>query len=98
MPEPCSPFDVTLVTHAALPGGAPDDQQLAAALRHEGLAVRLAVWNDPSVQWRASPLTLVRSTWDYHREPHAWAQWLAEVGTQTRLSSGAARPARGSRA
>jgi glutathione synthase/RimK-type ligase-like ATP-grasp enzyme len=85
MPAPCSQFDVTLVTHAALPEGAADDQHLAAALRDEGLGVRLAVWNDPSVDWHASKLAVVRSTWDYHREPQAWALWLAEAGTRTRL-------------
>ena len=85
MVAPCSQFYVTLVTHAALPEVAPDDHLLAATLRNEDLRVRFAVWNDPSVDWRASKLAVVRSTWDYHREPQAWAQWLADAGTRTRL-------------
>ena len=85
MPALLPRFDVTLVMHAALPEGALDDKHLAAALRDEGLNVRLAVWNDPSVDWTGSKLTVVRSTWDYHREPLAWSLWLEEAGTRTRL-------------
>ncbi len=85
MHAPRSRFDVTLVTHAALPQGAPDDRLLAAALRSEGLDVRFAVWNDQSVDWRASRLAIVRSAWDYHRQPRAWATWLREAGSCTRL-------------
>lgn len=76
---------VTLVTHAALASGAPDDQLLAAALARAGLATRFAVWNDPDVDWSASALTVVRSSWDYHLSPHAWRQWLARTAPLTQL-------------
>ncbi|MFG6432243.1 ATP-grasp domain-containing protein [Roseateles sp. LYH14W] len=76
---------ITLVTHAALPGGAPDDLLLATALAREGLATRFAVWSDTAVDWATSPLTVVRSAWDYHRAPQAWRPWLARAGALTRL-------------
>lgn len=59
---------VTIVTHAAMPNGTPDDVALAAALRERGHGARFAVWND-GVDWGATPLTVIRSTWDYHRTP-----------------------------
>jgi len=75
---------VTIVTHAAMPDGAPDDVALAAALRERGCDARFAVWNDDGVDWSATPLTVIRSTWDYHHTPTAWAAWLRRVNTQTR--------------
>ncbi len=84
MPDAAS-LSVALVTHAALPGGAPDDRLLAAALAREGVAVRFAVWSDDRLDWSASALTLVRSTWDYHRQPQAWRRWLAGTAAATRL-------------
>ncbi len=77
------PDAVTLVTHAALAGGAPDDQLLAEALAREGLKTRFAVWNDPGVDWAASPLTVVRSAWDYHHAPQAWREWLSRAAPLT---------------
>lgn len=78
-------IDFTLVTHQGLPQGAQDDQLLAEALLRRGCTVRFAVWNDPSVDWSASSLTLVRSNWDYHLMPQAWLAWIESVGSQTRL-------------
>ena len=78
-------WDVTVATHRLLPQGAVDDRLLATALEREGLSVRFAVWNDPAVDWHAGALTVVRSTWDYHLESHAWLQWLCVAGRQTRL-------------
>ncbi|MDI4633384.1 hypothetical protein J7U46_10020 [Pelomonas sp. V22] len=78
-------FDVTLVTHQGLPQGSEDDLLLAEALRAQGCAVRCAVWNDAAVDWSASRLTLIRSTWDYHLMPAAWLAWLDQAAVQTRL-------------
>lgn len=78
-------FDVTLVTHHGMPQGAQDDQLLAEALQRSGQTVRFAVWNEPSVDWSASRITLVRSTWDYHLMPAAWLAWIESTGRQTCL-------------
>lgn len=77
--------DVSLVTHQGLPQGSDDDQLLAEALRAQGCSVRLAVWNDPNVDWGAGRLTLIRSTWDYHLQPRDWLAWIDRVAAQTRL-------------
>ncbi len=77
--------DVTIVTHRGLPGGAPDDQCLAAAIEMLGGRARYAVWDDPAVDWSAAPVTIVRSTWDYHFAPSRWREWLAQAAAATRL-------------
>jgi hypothetical protein len=83
-------FDVTIATHAAMPGGSTDDRLLADALITAGVRVRLAVWNDPDIDWSLSIRTVIRSTWDYHLDPDAWFAWLARVAPVTRLINDAA--------
>ena len=76
---------ITIVTHAAMPDGPPDDRLLAQAFAARGAGVRMCVWNDPDVDWARGPLTIVRSTWDYHHHPDAWFGWLDRVSAATRL-------------
>lgn len=83
-------FDLTIATHAAMPGGSTDDRLLADALGAAGARVRLAAWNDPAIDWSLSARTVVRSTWDYHLDPDAWFAWLARVERITRLINDAA--------
>lgn len=78
-------LSVTIVTHAAMPCGAPDDLLLAAALRARGAEVRFAVWSDNGIDWRATDCTVIRSTWDYHLVPAAWFAWLDRIASHTRL-------------
>ncbi len=78
-------IDITLVTQASSPLGAADDQLLAAAIVRNGGTVRIAAWTDPRIDWFAARLTVVRSTWDYHRFPVHWQTWLNGVAPQTRL-------------
>lgn len=81
---------VTIVTHQGLPGGAPDDLVLVDALAVAGVAVRLAVWNDPAIRWSETPLAIVRSTWDYHRSPRRWLEWVERAAGETMLLNPAA--------
>lgn len=80
--------DIMLVTHAALPGGAPDDHLLAGALQAKGMVVTMAAWDDHEVDWSAAPLAVVRSTWNYHRSPDRWRQWVASAARATTVLNG----------
>lgn len=82
---PAVSYDVTIATHVGQPNGAPDDIALADALADLGARCRFAVWNDPGVDWRNAPITVARSTWDYHRSPSTWRDWLETASCQTRL-------------
>jgi glutathione synthase/RimK-type ligase-like ATP-grasp enzyme len=78
-------FDVTLVTYEKYPNLAPDDTIFRDALIRRGATVRSAIWSDPAVDWSASPIALIRATWDYpQRFPEFW-HWLAHVETRTQL-------------
>jgi glutathione synthase/RimK-type ligase-like ATP-grasp enzyme len=77
--------DVTLVTYENYPDLAPDDQIFRDVLVRRGANVRCAIWSDPAVDWSASPLAVIRATWDYpQRYPEFW-KWLAHVETRTHL-------------
>lgn len=78
-------FDVTLVTFEKFPTLTPDDRILRSRLEERGLSVRVAQWRDPRVDWGASPLTLVRSVWDYFEHTEPFLQWIAEVEHKTVL-------------
>jgi glutathione synthase/RimK-type ligase-like ATP-grasp enzyme len=65
----------------------PDLPIAAPALREAGLAVDLVRWDDPTVDWAAYDLVVVRSCWDY-----AWRreEFLAWAETVPRLRNDAA--------
>lgn len=76
---------VTIVTHNTIAQGAPDDLLLAEAFARLGCSVRFSVWNDPAVDWSATPLSIIRSTWDYHHTPDRWLEWIGRVEKMTNL-------------
>lgn len=80
-------MDVTIATCKSLPEPDHDEQLLLDALSNTGIDARMAAWEDESIDWGASPLTIVRSTWNYahHREQfHAWMRRVASERTTLR--------------
>ena len=64
---------------------APDDEPLAAALRARGATVTPAPWTEiDRYALVDAPPVLLRSTWDYHRSPMVFWQWLTAVGDSGR--------------
>jgi len=57
----------------------PEDEVLARALEGAGLTVGHPVWDDPSVDWGAFAITVVRSTWDYHHRRLAFLRWIRKA-------------------
>lgn len=78
-------IDVTLVTCRAHPRLPDDDQSLLASLERRGLRHRIAIWNDPDVDWSESSVTLLRAAWDSHLNPPAFIAWLDRLRSQTHL-------------
>ncbi len=76
---------ITIVTHRAVPGGAPDDRLLADALHRRGMFARFAPWNDDAIDWRTTPVTIVRSAWDYYRDPAGWTAWIDAASSVTTI-------------
>jgi len=81
---------VALVTFADFPRGWDDDKVLAGALRRLGAEVGFVCWDDPSVQWAALDLAVVRSTWDYYLRIDAFLAWADFVAGVTCLVNGVA--------
>ncbi len=84
------PCDIALVTWEDLPDGAADDRPLFEALQRRGRSVRFVSWNDETVEWTRVGVAVLRSTWNYHKQPEAFLAWLDAVDFQTRLVNPAA--------
>jgi hypothetical protein len=80
-----TPYTVTLVTCHAQPLLTPSDAILKAELEKLGASVRVAIWTDGEVEWSASHLTVVRSTWDAHLRVREFEGWLRRIDVQTRV-------------
>lgn len=76
-------MDLTLVTCTRMPEPDPDEQPLLDALAAAGVEARLAAWDDPAVDWDASPLTVIRSTWNYADDRTAFVAWAQHVASRT---------------
>ena len=70
---------VALATCTAWPTLDNDGPELRAALAAEGLDVDLPVWDDPSVDWAAYDLVVIRSTWDYWLRRDDYLAWARSV-------------------
>src|SRR5262245_17268440 len=78
---------VRLVTAGHLPGLAVDDQQLLHQLQQRDVPVEIAVWDDPTVDWSAAPVTVIRSVFDYHLRRDEFLAWLDRAAPQTRIEN-----------
>ncbi len=76
-------MDVALATCARLPEPDHDEAPLLAALKDEGLDARSLAWDDPGASFGDARATILRATWNYHRQPErflAWAEATARSG------------------
>ena len=70
---------IGLVTCATLPGLDRDDQLLLEPLRAQGVDSVPVVWDDPSVDWSAFDLAVIRNTWDYPPRRDEFLSWTRRV-------------------
>jgi glutathione synthase/RimK-type ligase-like ATP-grasp enzyme len=67
---------VALATCAEVPELDEDGPALVAALDARGVKGIPAVWDDPSVEWAAVDLVVLRSTWDYAERRGEFLRWV----------------------
>lgn len=67
---------IALATASMFPGGDADDARLPEALG----GAEYVVWTDPSVDWDAYDLVVIRSTWDYQYDYDAFLRWARGIG------------------
>ncbi len=70
---------VTLATSSKFPLLDQDEQGLPDALRERGMEPRIAVWDDPSVNWEEAGVVVVRSVRDYAADVNAFVRWARSV-------------------
>ncbi len=75
----------TFVTYAGLPHLDPDDRLAVEVLQAFGHDVRVAIWDDASVDWAQTGICIVRSTWDYHLRVERFSRWYERVAALTPL-------------
>ena len=63
---------IALATCSYFPNGDADDALLGAALPE----ARWAVWDDPTIDWDAFDLVVIRSTWDYQDRHDEFLEWV----------------------
>lgn len=70
---------VTLVTSSDMPHLYTDEVGLLDALSERGTDPRIAVWNDPDVDWTEAGVCVVRSVSDYASDRAAFLGWARTV-------------------
>lgn len=78
-------ISIAFVTYEKAPDGTPDDRMTAQQLAAQGVEVCFVIWDDPNVAWSSFPVSVIRSTWDYHLKPERWFAWLKHASGRTRL-------------
>lgn len=79
---------VLIATFDGMPDGEPGFEALDEALAERGIDFAWAIWDDPSVDWAAADLVVVRSTWDYAVRAEEFLAWTRALD-QSRLLNGA---------
>ncbi|MDP9065023.1 MAG: hypothetical protein M3O06_04050 [Pseudomonadota bacterium] len=74
-----------MVTYDGQPGLDQSDRLLQLELEAMDLSVRACSWSDKSVDWSASTLTVLRSTWDSHRRHEQFRAWVGATSSRTIL-------------
>ncbi|OKL52063.1 ATP-grasp domain-containing protein [Buchananella hordeovulneris] len=70
---------VTFATSADRPTLATEEQPLLAEVASRGIDVRVAVWDDPTVDWQQAGIVVVRSVRDYAQKPDEFLAWTRRV-------------------
>lgn len=89
IPRKDPPMHIALINALHLTEPDPDEAPLLAALRAAGHTARSIAWDDPSGSPQTDPgafdACVIRATWNYHRQPEAFARWVRHASERTRL-------------
>ncbi len=75
----------TFVTYSDLPDLDPDDKLVLDILTERGFDCNVAIWDDPKVNWSEAGVTVIRSTWDYHKKYSQFINWVDTTSKATVL-------------
>ena len=63
---------------------------MGRALVASGVEYRIVDWDDDTIDWLTFDAVVIRSTWNYHQKPVAFAAWIDRVSAVTQLHNPAA--------
>jgi hypothetical protein len=78
-------MDVALASCVELPEPDLDEAPLLAALAAAGITAKVLAWDDPTADWAAARMTVLRATWNYPLRPRAFLDWLEATARVTDL-------------
>ena len=78
-------MNIALVNCAVLPEPDPDEAPLLGALRAAGHDATTIAWDDPGADPGAFDACVIRATWNYHRRPDDFREWVRWAARRTRL-------------
>jgi glutathione synthase/RimK-type ligase-like ATP-grasp enzyme len=67
---------VAFATYEGAPALTADDRLSVPLLEGLGIDVEPAIWSDSGIEWQRFDAVILRSTWDYHRRPVEFRDWL----------------------
>jgi len=67
---------IALVTCRELPEPDPDESLLLEALSNAGMSPSMLAWDDPDGDPAAFDVCVIRSTWNYYRDPQRFREWI----------------------
>ena len=76
---------IALASCAEFPRGLGGESELPELLAARGAEAVWAVWDDPTVDWGAFDLVVVRCTWDYPDHLDAFRAWIQTTAMTTTL-------------
>lgn len=82
MPPHLSDRKFAFATSKDLPDLTVSDRIAAEALRADGGIVVPVVWDDALVDWGEFSAIIIRSTWDYHLQPHLFRLWVDRLAQE----------------
>ncbi|MGE3171445.1 MAG: RimK family alpha-L-glutamate ligase [Planctomycetota bacterium] len=80
-----APIRAALITCRALPEPDFDEAPLLAALAAAGVRAVPVAWDDPTARLGDFDTAVLRSCWNYHEDPAAFARWIDATAAATRL-------------
>lgn len=78
-------IDVAIVTASVARAHDEDLEPARAAFEARGASTRVVDWDDPTIEWSAFGLALVRSPWDYTQRIDEYLAWIDTAAATTRL-------------
>jgi glutathione synthase/RimK-type ligase-like ATP-grasp enzyme len=69
-----------IASFSGVPPQFTDDLRIVEALAERGVETSVVPWDDPTADWDAFELVVIRSTWDYARRRDEFLRWCDSIG------------------